>query len=455
MCKGVHRSHRGPSAPIEAAVDALVLCFGATIQEISGFRQTYPGNRRRKHHGKVHLRHRRRRILTGQGHHRSVPGTAAQGPGLLGHQPEVRSLSERRPRHHEPLPARRGVRHRGRHGDRPGSGPLRALHRRKPDPGFLRHLRPDLLVGAEQGARRRVQRRHGADHPPRHQRDQEQAVQHRQGQGRGHHRDRRHHRRHRGPVLHRGAAPVPVGGAAGGRAVHPRHADPLPEVLPGAQDQAHPALRQAAPVPGHPAEHAGVPQRLPRAHGDAPEAGPVLQCAREVHHPEPGRGVAVSGAADAGKGELRRQGVRGAAHGDPQAQPRRLGAAGEALSGAGEGGHHRAGGQVHRAARRVPLRGGGAAARRHRPQRPGAHQVGAGRRAEPRGRGSRRDFLRRAGHSGSRRLRQPWHRGQAAGGAVRARARHALPGHLPGSADRGDRIHAARLRSGEGLLHRV
>ncbi len=54
---------------------------------------------------------------------------------------EVRPLHQRRPRHHVALPARRGVRHRGRRGDRSRPRPLRALHRRQHQPGLERHRR--------------------------------------------------------------------------------------------------------------------------------------------------------------------------------------------------------------------------------------------------------------------------------------------------------------------------
>ena len=51
--------------------------------------------------------------------------------GLSVVDPEVRPLHQRRPGHDEPVPARRGVRDRGRRRDRPRPRPLRALHRRQ------------------------------------------------------------------------------------------------------------------------------------------------------------------------------------------------------------------------------------------------------------------------------------------------------------------------------------
>ena len=48
------------------------------------------------------------------------------------------------PGHHEPVPARRGLRHRRRRRDRPRPGPLRALHARPAHAGQQPHLRPHL-----------------------------------------------------------------------------------------------------------------------------------------------------------------------------------------------------------------------------------------------------------------------------------------------------------------------
>ena len=62
----------------------------------------------------AHIRDGRGGQLTGQGPHRFVVGSTAQEPGPAGHPPEARPLHQRRSRHHEPVAARRGVRHRGR-----------------------------------------------------------------------------------------------------------------------------------------------------------------------------------------------------------------------------------------------------------------------------------------------------------------------------------------------------
>ena len=82
----------------------------------------------------VRLRHRRRRLVARQGHHRGLARAAAEGARAEGAGAEVRPVHQRRPGHDEPVPARRGVRHRGRRRDRPRHRPLRALHRREPLP---------------------------------------------------------------------------------------------------------------------------------------------------------------------------------------------------------------------------------------------------------------------------------------------------------------------------------
>ena len=82
--------------------------------------------------GKVRLRNWWSRLVSGQGHHGGLARYLAQGPWLQGHHAEDGPLSQRRPRHHEPLPAWRGLRHRRWSRERPRPGALRALHRREP-----------------------------------------------------------------------------------------------------------------------------------------------------------------------------------------------------------------------------------------------------------------------------------------------------------------------------------
>ena len=62
----------------------------------------------------VHLRDRRRGFLARQGAGGGLDRRAARGPRLQGHAAEVRPLHQRRSGHDEPVPARRGLRHRRR-----------------------------------------------------------------------------------------------------------------------------------------------------------------------------------------------------------------------------------------------------------------------------------------------------------------------------------------------------
>ena len=61
-------------------------------------------------------------------------GRLLKARGTQGLHPEARPLHQRGPGHDEPVPARRGVRHRRRRRDGPRPRPLRAVHRREPDP---------------------------------------------------------------------------------------------------------------------------------------------------------------------------------------------------------------------------------------------------------------------------------------------------------------------------------
>ena len=75
----------------------------------------------------------------GQGHRRRVARPAARRARAARDDDEVRSVHQRRPGHDEPVPARRGVRHRRRRRDRPRPRPLRALHRPAALPAEQRH----------------------------------------------------------------------------------------------------------------------------------------------------------------------------------------------------------------------------------------------------------------------------------------------------------------------------
>jgi hypothetical protein len=160
-------------------------------------------------------------------------------------------------------------------------------------------------------------------------------------------------------------------------------------------------------------------------------------------HLLPGRAVDLrhpQGAAPGGPGRLRRPPAR------PAVPRRRLDRVGRP---AGPGarpqadGHRRAGRQVHRPARRLPVGDRGAAGRRVRPPRPGRDPLGPLRRLpDPRGR-------RRGAGRGRRRVHPRWlrgarHRGQAGRHPVRPGQRHPDPGAVPGPAVHGDRDRAAR-----------
>ena len=92
----------------------------------SGFRATDE----REGLGEAHLRDRWCGLEPREGPHGLVARTAAQEPGPPGHDAEARPLHQRRSRDDEPVPARRGVRHRRRRRDRPRPRSLRALRRR-------------------------------------------------------------------------------------------------------------------------------------------------------------------------------------------------------------------------------------------------------------------------------------------------------------------------------------
>ena len=144
----------------------------------------------------------------GKGIASAALGALLQARGFSRAAAQARPLSERRSRHDEPVPARRGLRHRRRRRDRPRPRPLRALHRRAGQPLRQRHHRAHLLRGDRQGAARRLSRRHRAGDPAHHRRDQ--------GGDRPRHRrprlraggDRRHGRRHREPAVPRGDPPA-------------------------------------------------------------------------------------------------------------------------------------------------------------------------------------------------------------------------------------------------------
>ena len=158
----------------------------------------------------LHLRHRRGRLVARQGDRGGLDRAPAGQPRLPGPAPEVRPLHQRRPRDDEPVPARRGVRHRGRRRDRPRPRPLRALHRREHLARLERHRRRRLQLGDPARAPRRLPRRDRAGDPAHHRRDQAADPDRRRVAG-GRlrdHRDRRHRRRHRVAAVPRGDPPA-------------------------------------------------------------------------------------------------------------------------------------------------------------------------------------------------------------------------------------------------------
>ena len=76
------------------------------------------------------------------------------------------------PGHDEPVPARRGLRHRRRGRDGPRPRALRAVHEHDRDAQQQLDDRQDLHVGDPEGAPRRLSRAHRAGHSAHHQRDQ-------------------------------------------------------------------------------------------------------------------------------------------------------------------------------------------------------------------------------------------------------------------------------------------
>ncbi len=318
-------------------------------------------------HGEVCLCDRRRDLLSGQGHHRRQRRSHPQGARPAGLDPQARSVHQRGSGHDEPVPARRGLRHRRRRRDGPRPRALRAIHRREPVAALQRHDRPDLPGGHRQGAPRRLPRRHGPGHPAHHQRDQgtDRAGRPRRRSGCRDRRGRRDRRRHRITAVPRGHPPDAQGRRAGECAVRPRDAAPRAGRHGRAQDEAHPALGQGAARHRHPAGRHRPALRPPGARRDPRED-------RALHRRR-----------DRGR-DSRRDGLddlRGAAHvrgGRPRpadrarAQPRRSGhrarsrlvaGAGRADQGAQTGPRDRPGRQVHRAPGRLPLRHRGASSR--------------------------------------------------------------------------------------------
>ena len=406
-------------------------------------------------YGQIRLRHRRRGVGPGQGHHRRLHRAPSQEPRPQGRHPEDGPLHQRRPGHHEPPAARRGVRHQRRRRDRPGPGPLRALHRRRPQPDQQRHHRPHLPGRHREGAAGRLPGRHGAGDPPHHQRDQGADPPGGRGQPgrRGHRRDRRHRGRHREPAVPGGHPPAAHRPGPRRGHVHPRHPGALRGRRRRGQDQAYPALGEGTAQHRHLARRHRGPHRAAAAAGDAREDRHVLRRGPAGRDRERRRGQHLRGPAAAGTAGPRRH-HRGAPAAAGAVQgPGRVARDGQAPAQPRPPGPRRPGGQVRGPARRLPQRGGGLGPRRHRPRRPRRHPVG-----QLRGTGAaarRGSAGRRRRHLRARRLRLPGRRGQDRGGTLCPGKGRAVPGAVPGHAVRRHRVRPQRLRPGGRQQHRV
>ena len=261
--------------------------------------------RREREFDQVHLRDGRGGLLARQGPRLRLDRGAARGARLPGRDDEVRPVHQRRSRHHEPLPARRGLRHGGRRRDRPRPRALRALHALRHLEGLEHHHRQGLRQRDRARAARRLPRPHGAGDPAHHRRDQVldppggERRPGTRGRRRGDRRDRRHGRRHRGPALPRGGAPVPPGRGARERDLRPPGARALHRDRPRAQDQADAAQRARAARDRHLAERAAVPHRPLPVPGPEGQARALLRRARGGGDHRQGRGDDLRGAARA------------------------------------------------------------------------------------------------------------------------------------------------------------
>ena len=246
----------------------------------------------------VHPRHRRRRLVARQGAGGGVDRRAARGARLQGRAAEVRPLHQRRSGHDEPVPARRGLRHRRRRRDRPRSRALRALHQPDDDPQQQLDDRQDLPVGDPEGAARRLPRaapsRSFRTSPTRSRTASARSRErrrHRPG------RDRRHGRRHREPAVPRSHPPAPAGRRPREHALHPPDARAVHRRRRRAEDQADAAQRPRPARHRHPARHPALPHRsLPRSGHQAQDRALLRRRRGGRHHGE-GRLEHLRGAA--------------------------------------------------------------------------------------------------------------------------------------------------------------
>ena len=192
-------------------------------------------------------------------------GALLEARGLKVTLVKMDPVHQRRSGHDEPVPARRGLRHRRRRRDRPRPGPLRALRLDAHQPAQQLHHRRGLPHGDREGAPRRLPRRDGAGDPAHHRRDQAPHPRSGRGRQRLHLRGRRHGRRHREPALHRGDPPARLGRRARERALRAPHAGAVHRLGGRAEDQADAAQREGADRLRHPARHPALPRRRIRS----------------------------------------------------------------------------------------------------------------------------------------------------------------------------------------------
>ena len=243
-------------------------------------------------YGQAHLRDRRRGQLPGQGLdlrvHRPVAGTArfARPP------PKIRSVHQRRSGHHEPLPARRGLRARRRRRNRPGPGPLRTLHQCPAQPHVQLYDWEDLSFGDREGTTRRIPGQDRAGHPPRHGRNQKRPAPNRgRGRRRRHHGNRRHRWRHREFAFPRSDSSVRPGRGQAELSLHPPHADSIFEGRWRSQNQADAAQRGPPSGDRHSARHSHMPDGARAGQRGRREDRPVLQCGIAGRHRRARQGI--------------------------------------------------------------------------------------------------------------------------------------------------------------------
>ena len=282
-----------------------------------------------------------------------------------------------------------------------------------------RHHRPGLLQRDRQGAPRRLPRRHRPGDPPHHQRDQGPrsapwAATAGRRRRRRDHRDRRHRRRHRVAAVPRGRPPGAPRRRPRQLLLPARLAGALHRPVRRAEDQADPALRGRAAL----ASASSPTPSCCRADREIPAA--IKRRSRQMCDVDED---AVVTAADAPSiydipKVLHREGLDAYV-------VRRLDLPFRDVDWTTwddllprvhhpkRGGHRRAGREVHRPARRLPLGRRGAARGRLRPRgrasrSGGSRPTSAPTRAAPRPQARRRRRDLRA-----RRVRRPRHRGQA------------------------------------------